>query len=186
MNGAQQQIVAVSRAIAISGMCDASRWYAVQTRGRHEKKVANKLSEKGIITYLPALREVHRWSDRNKLVEVPLFPCYTFVRVAADSSERLRILQTDGVVRLVGNGSELCPIDDRQIDNIRKLLGTKVPVAMYPFLKVGQRIRVRSGSLNGLEGILVSRPRESTLVISIDAIQRAIAINIDGYMLEVI
>ncbi len=181
-----QQLVAVTNSLAVADLCSAPRWYAVQTRGRHEKKVANKLVEKGLDTYLPALREVHRWSDRNKVVEVPLFPCYTFVRLAADSSHRLRILQTDGVVRIVGNGSELCPIEDRQIEDIRTLLGTKVPVTMYPFLKVGQRIRVRSGALNGLEGILVGRPKESTLVISIDAIQRAIAINVDGYQIEAI
>jgi transcription antitermination factor NusG len=185
MNGGRQVVLATD-SLAISGLRASPRWYAIQTRGRHEKKVANKLAERGLDTYLPALREVHRWSDRNKVVEVPLFPCYTFVRVAADSSERLRILQTDGVVRIVGNGTELCPIDDRQIEDIRTLLGTKVPVMMYPFLKVGQRIRVRSGCLSGLEGILVARPKESTLVISIDAIQRAIAINLDGYMIEAI
>ena len=181
-----QQLFPVIDSLTAAAIAAAPRWYAVQTRGRHEKKVANKLTERGIDTYLPALREVHRWSDRNKVVEVPLFPCYTFVRVAADSSARLRILQTNGVVRIVGNGSELCPIDDRQIEDIRTLLGTKVPVTMYPFLKVGQRIRVRSGCLDGMEGILVSRPKESTLIISIDAIQRAIAINVDGYQIEAI
>lgn len=178
------QVVSVVRSLAPVTIYGAPQWYAVQTRGRHEKKVANKLQEKGIETYLPALREVHRWSDRNKVVEVPLFPCYTFVRVAADNAERLRILQTNGVVRIVGTPTELCPIEERQIEDIRTLLGTKVPVMMYPFLKIGQRIRVRSGCLAGLEGILVSRPKESTLVISIEAIQRAIAINIDGYQIE--
>lgn len=178
------QVVSVVRSLASVTIYGAPQWYAVQTRGRHEKKVANKLQEKGIETYLPALREVHRWSDRNKVVEVPLFPCYTFVRVAADNAGRLRILQTNGVVRIVGTPAELCPIEERQIEDIRTLLGTKVPVMMYPFLKIGQRIRVRSGCLAGLEGILVSRPKESTLVISIEAIQRAIAINIDGYQIE--
>ncbi len=160
------------------------QWYAIQTRGRHEKKVAAKLQEKGIETFLPSLREVHRWSDRNKIVEVPLFSCYTFVRVAMESAERLRILQTDGVVKIVGTGTELSPIDPKQIDDIRLLLNTGVSMTLYPFLKVGQKIRIRGGSLDGLEGILVSRPRESTLVLSVDAIQRAIAINLDGYQIE--
>jgi transcription antitermination factor NusG len=161
-----------------------AQWYAVQTRGRHEKKVASKLLEKGIETFLPSLREVHRWSDRNKVVEVPLFPGYTFVRCAANSSERLKILQTDGVVRVVGSGTELAAIDPKQIEDIRTLLDAGVAMMMYPALKVGQRIRVRGGCLDGIEGILVSRPRESTLVISVDAIQRAIAINLDGYRVE--
>jgi transcription antitermination factor NusG len=162
----------------------AAQWYAVQTRGRHEKKVANTLQEKGIETFLPALREVHRWSDRNKIVEVPLFPGYAFVRSLAHSPERLLILQTDGVVRIVGNGTELVPVDSKQIEDIRTLLASGVPMAMYPALKVGQRIRVRGGCLDGIEGILVSRPRESTLVLSVHAIQRAIAINLDGYQIE--
>lgn len=160
------------------------QWYAVQTRGRHEKKVASQLQEKGIETFLPALREVHRWSDRNKVVEVPLFPGYTFVHAVANSPERLRILQTDGVVRIVGTGTELVPVDTKQIDDIRTLLTAGVPMMMYPALKVGQRIRVRGGCLDGIEGILVSRPRETTLVLSVDTIQRAIAINLDGYQIE--
>lgn len=171
---------------ALSAMLgEAPQWYAVQTRGRHEKKVANKLKDKGVETFLPALREVHRWSDRNKVVEVPLFPCYTFVRMAANTADRLSVLQTDGVVRIVGTGTELSAIDTKQIDDIRTLLGAGVPLMMYPFLRMGQRIRVRGGCLDGLEGILASRPNESTLVISVDAIQRAIAINLDGYEIEV-
>jgi transcription antitermination factor NusG len=162
----------------------AAQWYAVQTRGRHEKKVASILQDKGVETFLPALREIHRWSDRNKIVEVPLFPGYTFVRALAHSPDRLRILQTDGVVRIVGNGSELVSVDPKQIEDIRTLLAAGVPVMMYPALKVGQRIRVRGGCLDGIEGILVSRPRESTLVLSVHAIQRAIAINLDGYQVE--
>ncbi len=95
------------------------------------------------------------------------------------------MLQTDGVVRIVGTGTELSAIDTKQIDDIRTLLGAGVPLMMYPFLRMGQRIRVRGGCLDGLEGILASRPNESTLVISVDAIQRAIAINLDGYEIEV-
>jgi transcriptional antiterminator NusG len=157
---------------------------AVQTRGRHEKKVACRLKDKGIETFLPSIREVHRWSDRNGIVEIPLFSCYTLVRMVANSAERLSVLQTEGVVRLVSTGFELSVIDPRQIDDIRMLLAADVSMLMYPFLKVGQRIRVRGGCLNGLEGILVSRPRGATLVISVDAIQRSIAMSLDGYQIE--
>jgi transcription antitermination factor NusG len=179
-----QPIFSITHALPASTLGTAPQWYAVQTRGRHEKKVATKLQEKGIETFLPAMREVHRWSDRNKIVEVPLFPCYTFVHVAVNSCERLRILQTNGVIRIVGTGTELATIDAKQIDDIRTLLGAGVPLMMYPFLRIGQKVRIRGGSLDGLEGILVSRPKESTLVISVDAIQRAIAINLNGYQVE--
>ena len=179
-----QQVIPAGRYLTAADTMTSPRWYAVQTRGRHEKKVASQLSEKGIETFLPALREVHRWSDRKKIVEVPLFPSYTFVRIDPGSWERLSVLQTDGVVRIVTAGSELAAIDPKQIDDIRTLLGTGVNIAMYPFLKVGQRIRVRGGCLNGMEGILVARPKESTLVLTVDAIQRSIAINLDGYQVE--
>ena len=181
-----QQVISRTDELLFAAPGALPQWYAVQTRGRHEKKVAGKLHEKGIETFLPAMREVHRWSDRNKIVEVPLFPCYTFVHVAVNSSERLRILQTDGVIRIVGTGTELATIDAKQIDDIRTLLTAGIPMMMYPFLRMGQKIRVRGGCLDGLEGMLVSRPKESTLVIAVDAIQRAIAINLDGYQVEAV
>lgn len=179
-----QQIIPITNTLPLATPGAVPQWYAVQTRGRQEKKVATMLQEKGIETFLPAKREVHRWSDRNKIVEVPLFPCYTFVRIAVNTCARLRVLQTDGVIRIVGTGTELSAIDAKQIDDIRTLLGAGVALMMHPFLRMGQKIRVRGGCLDGLEGMLVSRPRESTLVISVDAIQRAIAINLDGYQIE--
>ena len=181
-----QQLLTMAASLPATDATAAPQWYAVQTRGRHERKVANKLREKGIETFLPAMREIHRWSDRNKVVEVPMFPCYTFVHAVANSADRLRILQTDGVVRLVGSGTELVPIEAKQIDDIRMLMESGLSMMIYPFLRVGQKIRVRGGSLDGLEGILESRPRESTLVISVTAIQRSIAINLDGYQIETI
>src|SRR3954470_14598501 len=105
-----QQLIPMATSFPAVELATAPQWYAVQTRGRHEKKVANKLQEKGIQTFLPMMREIHRWSDRNKVVEIPMFPCYTFVHAVANSGDRLRILQTDGVVRLVGSGTELVPI----------------------------------------------------------------------------
>ena len=163
---------------------EQARWFAVQTRGKHEKKVAGKLMEKGVETYLPLLREIHKWSDRKKMVEVPLFPCYTFVQIAPLSAARLQVLQTDGVVRIVGMGSELAPVDPKQIEDVRLLLSQNVSLTLHPFLKIGQRVRVRGGSLEGLEGILVSRQNASTLVVSVDTIQRSIAISADGYDIQ--
>lgn len=175
--------VAIPTGLVLAPDQSAPRWYAVQTRGRHEKKVASQLIEKRIETFLPTLREVHRWSDRKKIVEVPLFPSYTFVRIQPQQ-ERISVLQTEGVVRIVASGGELAPVEDKQIEGIRSLLASGVAVTMYPFLKIGQRIRVRGGCLHGLEGILLSRPRESTLIVSVDAIQRSIAIDCGGYQIE--
>jgi len=159
-------------------------WYAVQTRARHEKVVAHRLQEQGVATYLPVVTEVHRWSDRKKTVELPLFSCYLFARLMPTNEDRLRVLTLDGVLHLVGGGRQGTPIPDEQISAVRALVEGQLPVSAYPFLKIGQRVRIRSGALNGVEGILVGRNGDRTLVVSIDAIQRSLAVRIEGYDVE--
>jgi transcription termination/antitermination protein NusG len=159
-------------------------WYAVQTRARHEKVVANRLCEKGVTTFYPTVTEVHRWSDRKKSVQMPLFSCYVFAKFAPNRGERLRVLRVDGVFGLVGSGGEGSPIPEDQIDAVRNLVDSDIPWSCHPFLKIGQRVRIRSGALDGLEGILVSRNGDRTLVISVDAIQRSLAVRVEGYEVE--
>jgi transcription antitermination factor NusG len=163
-----------------------SQWYAVHTRSRHEKRVASRLREQGITTFVPFTTEVRRWSDRRKLVELPLFSCYAFVNVASLSEARSTIVRTDGVLGLVGFCGGAIPIPDVEIESVRALLDGAVPFVAYPFLRIGQRVRIRGGSLDGIEGILVSRNGERTLVISVEPIQRSIAIQIDQYRVETI
>jgi transcription antitermination factor NusG len=163
---------------------EAHSWYALQTRARHEKSVAHRLEESGITAFLPLVAETHRWSDRKKVVEVPLFGCYVFARIAPTNADRLRLLQTDGVLSLLGKRGEGTPIPDGQIDSIRILLGEKMPWGAHPFLQIGQRVRIRSGALSGMEGVLVSRNGERTLVLSVDAIQRSLAVRVQGYEVE--
>lgn len=158
-------------------------WYAVQTRPKHEKKVAAELQEKCVSAYLPLLAQIHRWSDRRKIVHVPLFPGYLFVRIQLESRIRLSVLQVWGVVGFVGSQREILPIPDNEIDDIQTLVSKKIPLAPYPFLKVGQRVRVRGGALDGLEGILVTNG-EKRLVISVGAINRSLSIAIEGYDVE--
>jgi transcription antitermination factor NusG len=163
---------------------EAQNWYAVQTRARHEKSVAARLQERGVTSFLPLMTETHRWSDRKKVVEVPLFGCYVFARIAPTNPDRLRVLQLDGVLSLVGKRGEGTPIPDEQIDSVRLLLEEKMPLGVHPFLNIGQRVRVRSGALDGMEGILVSRNGDRTLVISVDAIQRSLSVRVEGYDVE--
>jgi transcription antitermination factor NusG len=162
----------------------AENWYAVHTRARHERVVAQRLKDQGVTTFLPLVSEVHRWSDRQKTVELPLFGCYVFVKLPPTGDERLRVLQIDGVFRFVGIRGIGTPIAESQIDAVRTLIGQQVPWTAHPFLQIGQRVRVRGGSLDGVEGILVSRDQDNTLVISIDAIQRSLAVRIQGYDVE--
>ena len=160
------------------------QWYAVQTRARHEKLVAHRFQERGIVSFLPLVTEVHRWSDRKKIVEMPLFGCYVFTKIAPTNVDRLRVLRVDGVLNLVGTRGEGTPIPEEQIESVRILLKDRTPWSAHPFLKIGQRVRIRSGALDGMEGILVSRNGDRTLVVSIDAIQRSLAVRLEGYEVE--
>jgi transcriptional antiterminator NusG len=159
-------------------------WYALHTRPRHEKLVVQRLTDRGVETFLPTVTEVHRWSDRKKSVELPLFSCYVFAKFLPNRSERLRVLRVAGVLSLVGARGEGSPIPDDEVGAVRMVVEGGLPWASYPFLKIGQRVRVRSGALDGLEGILVSRNGDQTLVISVEAIQRSLAVRVEGYEVE--
>ena len=162
----------------------APSWYALLTRARHEKIVAHRLRERGLTAFLPLVTQVRRWSDRKKTIESPLFSCYVFAQLAATNEGRLKALRIDGVFSIVGTRGEGTPIPDEQIDAVRRLIEERLPWHSHPFLKIGQRVRIRSGALDGVEGMLVSRCGESTLVVSIDAIQRSLAVRIEGYDVE--
>lgn len=173
----------LSQPIAVAGAA-AENWYALHTRARHEKVVAQRLEERGVTTFLPTMEEVHRWSDRKKVVEVPLFSSYVFAKIAPTNVDRLRVLRVEGVLRLVGANGEGTPIPDEQIESVRMLLERGTAVSSHPFLHIGQRVRIRGGALDGMEGILVSRDGDSTLVISVEAIQRSLAVRVEGYAVE--
>jgi transcriptional antiterminator RfaH len=162
-----------------------ANWYAVQTRARNEKAISERLQEQGLTTFLPLVTEIRRWSDRKKKVELPLFSCYVFVKlVPSNNDERMRVFRTSGVFRIVSVRGEAVPIPDEQIDALRTVVTQQVPWTPYPFLKVGQRVRIRGGSLEGVEGVLLSHSGDRTLIISIDAIQRSLAVRVEGYDVE--
>jgi transcription termination/antitermination protein NusG len=159
-------------------------WFAVQTRPRHEKTVAGQLHRKGVTTFLPTVTEVHRWSDRKKTVELPLFSCYVFVRLMPGNEDRQKVLRVDSVLGFAGNPGLGTPIPEEQIEAIRTLMEKKIPYSIHPFLKTGQRVRIRNGVLEGIEGILLSRKGDQRLIISVEAMQRSLAVEIDGYDVE--
>jgi transcription antitermination factor NusG len=161
-----------------------SSWYAVQTMPRHEKRVSGELEARQIQSFLPAISEVRQWSDRKRLIESPLFPGYVFVRIAAESSARIAVLRTNGVVGFVGVRGAGTPIPECEITAIQAVLTQQVPVREHPFLNIGQRVRIRGGALNGIEGILDAVKGDRSLVISIELIQRSLAITIAGYHVE--
>lgn len=161
------------------------QWYALVTRYRLEKTVAAQLRQKGFDVFWPAIPQVHQWSDREKKIEVPLFPGYVFVHIPYPMRERIQVLRTPGVVRFVGMGLAAAIIPSKQIEDLQQLLSSHVPCSLHAFLKQGQRVRIRGGCLDRMEGIL-EQSDEKKLIISIQCIQRAIAIEISGYSVELI
>ena len=160
------------------------RWYAVWSRSRHEKMVASALTNVGVTTFLPLVTETHRWSDRRKSVDVPLFPGYVFVQIPNSPEAQLRVLKTSGVVQFVGNRQGAVPIEDKEISDVRAVLEQKIGCSPYPFLKLGQRVRIRGGFLDGIEGVLIGHDSASKLVISIELIQRSLAVSIYNFDVE--
>lgn len=160
------------------------KWYAIRTRSRHEKVAARELDLQGIPVFLPLVSSVRQWSDRRTRVELPLFPGYAFVRIDYLSGDRVRVLRAIGVVDYVGHNANGSSIPDEQIESIRTVLTRGVPMKDHPFLNIGQRIRVRSGALSGVEGILLAMKGSRTLVISVEPIQRSLCISLDDYDIE--
>jgi transcription termination/antitermination protein NusG len=153
------------------------RWYAAQTCANHEKRVLEQLEQRTVEVYLPRYTSVRRWKDRRVRLELPLFPGYVFVHLALQN--RLRVLQTPSIVRLVGFGGQPAPLPDQEIDGLRQGLAREMRFEPYPYLKVGQRVRVTTGPRHGLEGILVRKKNVSRLVVSLDLIMRSVAVEID-------
>jgi transcription antitermination factor NusG len=162
----------------------ALHWYALHTRARHEKAIERRLREQGMETFVPTTMEVHRWSDRKKKVEVPLFSCYVFIRCALTSDDRTLVHRVESVHGFVGSRGSSLPIPDEQIESIQKVLTQTAPWRSYPFLKAGQRVRVRGGAMDGVEGVFLAENGDHSLIISVDAIQRSMAVRIDGYDVE--
>jgi len=162
------------------------RWYAVHTRSHFEKRVARELHGKQLECFLPAVEERHQWKDRKKLVELPLFPGYVFVRIPDSQENRLKILQTNGTVRILGHGTELEPIPDHEISAIRTLIASKVPFLTQPFLREGAWVRVVRGPLRDVEGLLLQVKKQTRLVVSINLLSRSVSTEIDLRDAEVV
>lgn len=161
-----------------------SSWFAIQTWPRHERKVAAALGEKGVSVFLPLFGEKRQWSDRQRFVESPLFPQYAFVRIPSDTSARIPVLRTNGVRGFVGKRGAGLPVPDSEIDAIRAVLAQDVPFKPHSFLNIGKRVRIRGGSLDGIVGILTAVNNDATLVVSVELIQRSLAIRITGFAVE--
>ena len=160
-------------------------WYAIHTSCHHEQRVYERLVKKSIHAFLPKMEVWSRRKDRRKRIQVPLFPGYLFVNVDLDPYVILEILKTPGVAYILGNNGNFTPIPENQIASIQKLLKNDVLIKPYPYLKIGQRVRIVNGPLMGCEGILLKiKPNKQRLIVSIDLLKRSISAEIDEFDVE--
>jgi transcription antitermination factor NusG len=182
MNGAAELMSEPQSGDALKQAC----WFAVRTRSRHEKLVTKQLQSQGIEAFLPVVSQLRNWSDRRKQVETPIFSGYAFLRLIHSPEERVRVLRTQGVVSFVGVQGTGTPIPDHQIEGIKKLVASKTPYEERAYLRVGQRVRVRGGALDGMQGILVAENGDRSLVISVEPLQRSLYVRVAGYDVEAV
>jgi transcription antitermination factor NusG len=160
-----------------------SQWFAVRTASGREKSVASQLQARGIEEFVPLYRTRRQWSDRTKELELPLFPGYIFCRF--DFNDRLPVLITPGVQMIVGVGKLPSPVSEVEIDNLRRVVASGV--AAHPhdqYLTVGERVRIREGSLAGVEGILVEVKNSWRIVLSVELLQRSVSVELDRAAIE--
>lgn len=158
-------------------------WYAVYTRSRHEKVVAEELWQRQIDVFLPLRNVISKWKDRRKEVQFPLFPGYLFVNVDI-ALRRLDILKTPSVVRIVGSHNEPEPVPDDQIVAVQTLVFSKLPYDPYPEMVVGDHVRIIRGPLRGLQGYLIEKKNRYRFVVTVDLIQQAVSCEIDAADIE--
>lgn len=157
--------------------CDAKQWFAVSVKTRRESFISEVIGEKGFEGFAPTYVSRRRWSDRLKSVELPLFPGYVFCRI--DVTHRMPILTIPGVFQFVGVGKTPFPIESREIGAIREVAESGYGTEPWPYLKLGQRVRLEEGPLAGLEGVFVESGRQSRIVVSVDLLMRSVAVTID-------
>jgi transcription antitermination factor NusG len=154
-----------------------SRWFAAYTSPRHEKHVSQQMQRRGIQNFLPLYKSIRRWKDRRKELDLPIFPGYLFVRMAL--RERLSVLQVPGVVQLVSFQGRPTPLPDAEIEMLQRQLSQSGRLQPHPFLTVGRRVRVTNGPMAGMEGILARKKDKFRVVLSIELIQRSVAVEVD-------
>lgn len=157
-------------------------WHAIYTWHQHEKMVADLLSRKGFEIFLPLYQSTRRWKDRLKTLSLPLFPSYVFIRGGMD--QHLQIVTTPGVSSLLTVSGRVAEISRDEIDAVKRTVESSLRAEPHPFLKCGDWVRVKAGPLEGIEGILVRMKGMFRLVISVELLQKSVAVEVDSAMVE--
>jgi transcription antitermination factor NusG len=167
-----------------SGSIFKPSWYALQVRSRKEGYVASQIEGQGYECLLPTYKSVRKWSDRVKEVEQPLFPGYLFCRF--DFQNRRSVITTPGVLQVVGYGRTAISVSDEEIQSLQLAVSSGMPKQPWPYLEVGQRVRVNYGTLSGLEGILVNVKGNHRVILSVTLLQRSVAMEVETSWLSVV
>jgi transcription antitermination factor NusG len=157
-------------------------WYAIYTRHQHEKAIAKSLSSGGIEVFVPTYDTVRQWKDRKKSLSLPLFPSYVFLRHRPE--QHLKVVSTPGVHFIVSVAGRPAPIPEVEIIAIQKAVKNCSGVQPHPFLRCGDRVRVKSGSLDGVEGILIRTKSGHRLILSAQLLERSISVEVDMSSVE--
>ena len=152
-------------------------WYALHVWSRKESFVSQHLLGLGFECFLPTYKSQRQWSDRVKELEQPLFPGYLFCRL--DFQNRRSLMMAPGVIQILGNGKTPLPVADAEIERIQTAVASEAPRQPWPYIEVGERVRVNYGSLHGLEGILINFKGNHRVVVSVTLLQRSVAVEVD-------
>jgi transcription antitermination factor NusG len=182
MASVEGNVVRDAEHMEVSRSFNEALWYASYTSANHEKRVAEQLAQRSIEYFLPLYHSVRRWKDRRTQLQLPLFPGYVFVRLAL--RDRLRVLQIPGVAKLVGFNGTPTALPVEEIEALKRGLACGVSAQPHPFLTVGRRVRVVAGPLEGLEGIIIRKKNRLRLIISLDLIHRAAAVEVEAADLQ--
>ena len=159
-------------------------WFALTSKPRHEKVVAENLRSKGLESFLPLYRAPRQLADRFQPVELPLFPGFVFCRFAYAS--RTPVLNTPGVTSVVGLSDRPTPISAEEISRIQAIQASGLPSQPWPYIQVGQKARIERGSLAGLEGVLIREKDALRVVVSVELLRRAVAVEIDRAIIRAV
>jgi len=157
---------------------NGASWYALRTRSRHEKLVNEQVAARGLEAFLPLVDRRRRWKDRWKIVSFPLFPGYCFARFP--HHDRLAVLTAVGVIQVLGINGNAIPIPDQEIEAVRLLVTSTLPLDPHPYLREGMEVEVVRGPLAGVRGILVRKGNHARFVVAIHLIQQAASVELDA------
>jgi transcription antitermination factor NusG len=158
-------------------------WMAVWTRSRHEKLVRDHLAAQEVEVFLPLLNIPSSRRDRQKMIDLPAFPCYLFARL--DPCDAYVVKTTRGVVSILGpKPMDYSVVPDEQVEAVRQMLTSTLKVDPFPYLQKGTRVRIKSGPLEGIEGILVEKRNRCRFVVNVDLLNQSIATEVSGEQIE--